>query len=112
MVNKDNYKILTYSIVVVLTTVILFVNFNSAEVDAQQVPYINIGNNTNMSDDTFFQLDDSIANIKNLVNGTKLEIDNGNITAAHNLLNKIYEQLIQVSANSNNLIWDLSNKGN
>jgi hypothetical protein len=113
MINKNGCRIFTPPLIVVLAIVIFLVNFNSAEkIGAQQVPYINQGNNTNMSDVTFFQLDDSILNLKSLVNITKSEIDNGNITGAQNLLDQIYNKLIEISSNSNNLIWDLSNQGN
>lgn len=73
--------------------------------------YLGIGNNTFMPSDSFFQLDDSIQQIKILVNGTNIAIDTNNSTEAKNLLNKIYEELIQISNNANNLIWDISNQG-
>jgi hypothetical protein len=112
MAKENNRKILICSVLSVIMPVIFFANFNAAgKIDAQQVPYINIGNNSNMSDDAFFQLDDSILNIKNLVNNTKLEINNGNITGAQNILNQIYNKLADISASSNNLIWDESGKG-
>ena len=112
MAKENNRKILICSVLSVIMPVVFFANFNAAgKIDAQQVPYINIGNNSNMSDDAFFQLDDSILNIKNLVNNTKSEINNGNITGAQNILNQINNQLADISASSNNLIWDESGKG-
>jgi hypothetical protein len=112
MVKKDNRKILICSVLALIIPVVFFANFNAAEkIGAQQVPNINIGNNSNISDDAFFQLDDSILNIKNLVNNTKSEIDNGNITGAQSILNQINNELADISASSNNLIWDESGKG-
>jgi hypothetical protein len=65
-----------------------------------------------MASDTFFQLDDSIEVIKMLVNETQSAIGSNNTTEARNLLSQIYNELIQISNNSDNLIWDLSNEGN
>ncbi|CAN5891726.1 hypothetical protein BH23THE1_BH23THE1_22180 [soil metagenome] len=79
---------------------------------AQPISEINIGNTTNESSDTFFQLDDSIETIKLLINETQTAISNNNNTQAGNLLNQAYNELIQLSNNANNLIWDLSNEGN
>ena len=112
MVKKDNRKILICSVLALIIPVVFFANFNAAgKIGAQQVPNINIGNNSIMSDDAFFQLDDSILNIKNLVNNTKSEIGNGNITGAQSILNQINNELADISASSNNLIWDESGKG-
>ncbi len=109
---KNNDKILICSVFTALATLIFVANFNTAgKIDAQQVPYINIGNNSEMSDDALFQFDDSILYLKNLVNNTKLEINNGNITGAQNILNQINNELADISASSNNLIWDESGKG-
>lgn len=85
-------------------------NFNG--VAAQPISGINIGNTSSMASDTFFQLDDSIEVIKMLVNETQSVISSNNTTEAQNLLGQIYNELIQISNNSNNLIWDLSNEGN
>lgn len=79
---------------------------------AQPISEINIGNTSSMASDIFFQLDDSIETIKLLVNETQSAISNNNNTEAENLLNQIYNELLQISNNSNNLIWDLSNEGN
>ena len=112
MVDKNNYKILFFSLFALMTTMIFFVNFNSIEkTNAQKVSYIGIGNNTNMTDDASFQLDDSILKIKNLVNSTQSEVNIGNVTTAQSLLNQIYDELADITVNSNNLIWDESDKG-
>jgi hypothetical protein len=79
---------------------------------AQPVSETGIGSNTGEASDTFFQLGGSIETIKLLVNQTQLAISNNNSTGADSLLNQIYNELIQISNNSNNLIWDLSNEGN
>ena len=85
---------------------------NHNEVAAQPISEINIGNTSSMASDTFFQLDDSIEVIKMLVNETQSAVGSNNTTEAENLLSQIYNELIQISNNSNNLIWDLSNEGN
>jgi hypothetical protein len=46
-----------------------------------------------------------------LVNETQSAIDSNNTTEAENSLTQIYNELIQISNNSDNLIWDLSNEG-
>jgi hypothetical protein len=111
--HKNNNRTLTITLLS-LATILVF-SLNSVSIDkinAQKVSYVSIGNNTNMSDDTLFQLDDSILKSKNLVNSTLSEIVSGNATNAQSLLNQIYGELNNISANSNNLVWDESNKGN
>ena len=109
----NNYKIMLFSLFALMTTMIFIANFGSNDkINAQKVSYISIGNNTNMSDDTLFQLGDSILKSKNLVNSTLSEIVSGNATTAQSLLNQIYGELNNITANSNNLVWDESNKGN
>ncbi|MGE0389618.1 MAG: hypothetical protein AB7P13_05750 [Candidatus Nitrosocosmicus sp.] len=87
-------------------------NTTGSVVGQQQTSEINIGNITSEASDTFFQLDNSIEIMKTLINETQSSLDNGNTTEAHEFLNQIYNELIQISNNSNNLIWDLSNEGN
>jgi hypothetical protein len=100
-----------FLIVVAIGTIFLLVDSHNG-VAAQPIPGINIGNTSSMASDTFFQLDDSIEVIKMLVNETQSAIDSNNTTEAENLLSQIYNELIQISNNSDNLIWDLSNEGN
>jgi hypothetical protein len=50
--------------------------------------------------------------MKSLVNKTQASLDSGNTTEAQGLLDQIYNELLQISNNSNNLIWDQSNEGN
>ena len=97
-----------------LTTALGFLAFfNGYDLaSGQPTSDLNIGNTTSESSDTFFQLVDSIELMKSLVNETQSSIDNGDSTEAHYLLNQIYNELMQISNNSNNLIWDLSNEGN
>ena len=78
----------------------------------QPTSEITIGNTTGEASDTFFELDNSIETIKSLVNETQTSLDSGNTTEAQSLLDQIYNELLQISNNSNNLIWDLSNEGN
>ncbi len=59
-----------------------------------------------MSDDTLFQLDDSILKTKNFVNSTLSVINAGNTTTAQSLLNQMYGEFTNISANSNKLIWN------
>lgn len=87
-------------------------NDNDSSVIGQPNSEINIGNTSGEASDTFFQLDNSIEIIKSLVNETQSSLDSGNTTEAHGYLNQIYNELLQISNNSNNLIWDLSNEGN
>ncbi len=89
-----------------------FLGSNHNGAIAQPISEINIGNTTSESSDTFFQLDDSIEAVKLLLNETQTAISNNNNTEALNLLNQAYNELMQISNNSNNLIWDLSNQGN
>jgi Na+/H+ antiporter NhaC len=91
---------------------LFFLGNNHNGAIAQPISEINIGNTTSESSDTFFQLDDSIETIKVLINETQTAINNNNNTEAGNLLNQAYNELIQLSNNANNLIWDLSNQGN
>lgn len=99
----------------VLTSVFIFmyfsINFSFTEAFATKLNYLGIGNNTIMPSDSFFQLDDSVQQMKILVNETNTAVDINNNTEAKHLLNKIYEELIQISNNANNLIWDISNQG-
>jgi hypothetical protein len=112
MRNIMNSKIpLVFLIVVAIGAIFLLVD-NHNGVAAQPISGINIGNTSSMASDTFFQLDDSIEVIKMLVNETQSAIDSNNTTEAENLLSQIYNELIQISKNSDNLIWDLSNEGN
>lgn len=100
-----------FLIVVAIGAIFLLVD-NHNGVAAQPILGINIGNTSSMASDTFFQLDDSIEVIKMLVNETQSAIDSNNTTEAENFLSQIYNELIQISNNSDNLIWDLSNEGN
>ncbi len=108
--SKTSYAILGLALVTSLS-MLMTLNGNDSVV-GQPISEINIGNTSSESSDTFFQLDNSIEIIKSLVNETQSSLDNGNTTEAHNFLNQIYNELIQISNNSNNLIWDLSNEGN
>lgn len=108
--SKMSYTILGLALVTSLG-MLMILNGNDSVV-GQPISEINIGNTSSESSDTFFQLDNSIEIIKSLVNETQSSLDNGNTTEAHNFLNQIYNELIQISNNSNNLIWDLSNEGN
>ena len=91
--------------------ILVFFNDNDL-VSGQPTSEINIGNTSGEASDTFFQLDNSIEIMKSLVNETQASLDNGNMTEANDFLNQIYDELLQISNNSNNLIWDLSNEGN
>lgn len=84
----------------------------STSANAQASSLVSIGNNTGMASDTFFQLDDSVLKMKSLVNQTQTSIENNNTADAKDSLNQIYDELIQISNNSNSLIWDESNEGN
>jgi hypothetical protein len=99
-------------LIVAVIEATFFLSIGHNGVIAQPIPETDIGSNTSEASDTFFQLEDSIETIKLLVNQTQLAISNNNSTGADNLLNQIYYELIQISNNSNNLIWDLSNEGN
>ena len=91
--------------------VLAFINDNDL-VFGQPSSEINIGNTSGEASDTFFQLGNSIEIMKSLVNETQASLDNGNTTEVRGFLNQIYNELLQISNNSNNLIWDLSNEGN
>jgi hypothetical protein len=108
MKSKSHFVFLI--VAVIGATFFLSIGHNS--VIAQTISETDIGNTTSEASDTFFQLEDSIETIKLLVNQTQSAISNNNSTGADNLLNQIYYELIQISNNSNNLIWDLSNEGN
>ncbi|TVP39433.1 hypothetical protein [Candidatus Nitrosocosmicus arcticus] len=112
MKNAMNSKTPFVFIIVAAFGAIFFLGSNYSEVTAQPITGINIGNTTSEASDTFFQLDDSIETVKFLVNETRSAISNNNNTEAENLLGQIYNELIQISNNSTNLIWDLSNEGN
>lgn len=107
--SKISYVILGISLATSLGVLVIY-NGNSPVI-GQPTSEINIGNTTSEASDTFFQLDDSIQKMKSLVNETQTSLDSGNATKAYGLLNLIYNELLQISNNSNNLIWDLSNKG-
>lgn len=108
--SKTSYAIL--GLVLATSLGMLGIINGSDKVVGQPISEINIGNTTSESSDTFFQLDNSIEILKSLVNETQSSLDNGNTTEAHNFLDQIYNELLQISNNSNNLIWDLSNEGN
>jgi hypothetical protein len=108
MKSKSHFVFLI--VAVIGATFFLSIGHNS--VIAQTISETDIGNTTSEASDTFFQLEDSIETIKLLVNQTQSAISNNNSTGADYLLNQIYNELIQISNNSNNLIWDLSNEGN
>ena len=99
----------------VLTTAVGFlvsINDNDSVVGQQPASEINIGNTSSEASDSFFQLDNSIQTAKSLVNETQSSLGRGNTTETHELLNQIYNELLQISNYSNNLIWDTSNEGN
>jgi len=108
--SKTSYAIL--GLVLATSLVMLGIIYGNDQVVGQPISEINIGNTTSESSDTFFQLDNSIEILKSLVNETQSSLDTGNTTEAHNFLDQIYNELLQISNNSNNLIWDLSNEGN
>jgi hypothetical protein len=114
--NKINHFIKSKPHFVFLIVAIIgatfFLSIGHNSVIAQTISETDIGNTTSEASDTFFQLEDSIETIKLLVNQTQSAISNNNSTGADYLLNQIYNELIQISNNSNNLIWDLSNEGN
>jgi len=112
MKNIMNSKTPFVFIIVAAVGAIFFLGNNYNGVAAQPISETNIGNTTSEASDTFFQLDDSIETIKLLVNETQSAISNNNNTEAEKLLSQIYNELIKLSNNSNNLIWDLSNEGN
>lgn len=91
---------------------LIFVSANIGIVSAQNNSELSIGDNTGMASDTFFQLDDSILTMKSLVNETQTSLENNNTADAKNYLSQIYNELVQISNNSNSLIWDVSNEGN
>jgi hypothetical protein len=110
--NKINLKFYVVAIVIAATTGLAYMSISSTFVAAQTDPQINIGNNSGMASDEFFQLDDSILKMKSLVNETQTSLENNNTAEAENNLNQIYNELVQISNNSNSLIWDESNEGN
>jgi hypothetical protein len=110
--NKFNLKIYAVAFVIAATAGMAYMSMGSSLVTAQSGSQVNIGNNTGMASDEFFQLDDSILKIRSLVNETQTSLDNNNTADAQNYLNQIYSELIQISDNSNSLIWDESNEGN
>jgi hypothetical protein len=115
MNNNINSKKMYAILGLVLTTTVGFlvsINDNDSVMGQQPTSEIDIGNTTSESSDTFFQLDNSIQTAKSLVNETQLSLDSGNITETQDLLNQIYNELLQISNYSNNLIWDTSNEGN
>ena len=112
MKNTINSKTPFVFIIVTAFGAIFFLGNNYYEVAAQPISEINMGNTTSEASDTFFQLEGSIETIKMLVNETQAALISNNNTEAENLLSQIYNELIQISNNSNNLIWDLSNEGN
>ena len=123
MNNNINSKKVYATLGLVLTTTLGFlvsINDNgsvlgqqpTSEIDIGNTTGISIGNTSSEASDTFFQLDNSIQTAKSLVNETQSSLDRGNTTEAHDLLNQIYNELVQISNSSNNLIWDTSNEGN
>lgn len=110
--NKINLKFYVVAIAIAATTGLAYMSISSTFVAAQTDPQINIGNNSGMASDEFFQLDDSILKMKSLVNETQTSLENNNTAEAENNLNQIYNELVQISNNSNSLIWDESNEGN
>src|SRR5688572_20208181 len=104
--NKMNHIIKSKSHFVFLIVAVIgatfFLSISHNGVIAQPVSETGIGSNTGEASDTFFQLGDSIETIKLLVNQTQLAISNNNSTGADSLLNQIYNELIQISNNSNN----------
>lgn len=108
--SKISYAMLGLVFATSLGVLIIF-NGNNLAI-GQPISEINIGNTSSEASDTFFQLDNSIEIMKSLINETQSSLDNGNTTAVQEFLNQIYNELLQISNNSNNLIWDLSNEGN
>ncbi|WP_148686160.1 hypothetical protein [Candidatus Nitrosocosmicus hydrocola] len=108
--SKASFAILGLALATSLGMLVIF--YGNDQVVGQPISEVNIGNTTSESSDTFFQLDNSIEIIKSLVNETQASLNTGNTTEANNFLNHIYNELVQISNNSNNLIWDLSNEGN
>lgn len=108
--SKMSYAILGLAFAASLGVLMNFSGYNPAI--GQPTSEISIGNTSSEASDTFFQLDNSIEIMKSLVNETQASLDNGNTTEALDFLNQIYNELIQIANNSNNLIWDLSNEGN
>lgn len=110
--NKINLKFYAVAIVIAATTGLAYMSIGPTFVAGQTDSQINIGNNSGMASDEFFQLDDSILKMKSLVNETQTSLENNNTAEAENNLNQIYNELVQISNNSNSLIWDESNEGN
>lgn len=113
--HMNNVSLKTYyalSVLVAAASGFIFVSENNNVVSAQNNSELNVGDNTGMASDTFFQLDDSILTMKSLVNETQTSLENNNTADAKNYLTQIYNELVQISNNSNSLIWDVSNEGN
>lgn len=113
--HMNNVSLKTYyalSVLVAAASGLIFVSENNNVVSAQNNSELNVGDNTGMASDTFFQLDDSILTMKSLVNETQTSLENNNTADAKNYLTQIYNELVQISNNSNSLIWDVSNEGN
>ena len=110
IISKKIYAILGLSLATTLGIIAIFNGYNYAF--GQPTSEINIGNTTGEASDTFFELDNSIETMKALVNETQTSLGSGNTTEAQGLLDQIYNELLQISNNSNNLIWDQSNEGN
>lgn len=110
IISKKIYAIFGLTLATTLGLLLMLNGYGSAI--GQSTSEINIGNTTSEASDTFFELENSIEIMKSIVNETQTSINNGNTTEAHNLLNQLYDELVQISDNSNNLIWDLSNEGN
>ena len=111
----NNESLKTYfalSVLIAGASGLIFVFENITVVSAQNNSQLNIGDNVGMASDTFFQLDDSILTMKSLVNETQTSLENNNTADAKNYLTQIYNELVQISNNSNSLIWDVSNEGN
>lgn len=110
--NKFNLKIYAVAIVIAATTGFSYPSIDPLLASAQSGSQVNIGDNSGMASNAFFQLDDSILKIKSLVNETQSSLESNNTADAEDYLNQIYNELIQISNNSNSLIWDESNEGN
>lgn len=109
---KINLKIYAVAFVIAAIPGLAGFSIGPALVTAQSGLEVNIGDNAGMASDAFFQLDDSILKMKSLVNETQTSLEKNNTADAENYLSQIYSELIQISNNSNSLIWDESNEGN
>lgn len=110
--NKFILKIYAVAFVIATTSGFAYPSIGPSFVTAQSGSEVNIGDNSGMASNAFFQLDDSILKMKSLVNETQSSLENNNTGDAEDYLNQIYNELIQISNNSNSLIWDESNEGN